>query len=246
MAILWEKRHQKNRYRVTQAGNAIRLYRNHVLHSQWNPKSPLSGKLWDLFLLTSLDIETPICSVLVLGAGGGTVINLVHHFFPQAKVDAVDSDQRHIFIAKNYFKVSKKHCALFHQDARVWLKKHKKAYDLVIDDVFFERDDLACRSVDAHVKWIKALLKHTKKHGVLVINYADNKEWKKARQEIAVKEVLKNYHMGIACHHQCDNKIVHITKNAIAARIIKTKLARFAEDYLRYWQNKTFLYRQIQ
>ena len=42
MAILWQQTIDGNHYEVRTAGGSVRLYRNGVNHSQWNPKRPLS------------------------------------------------------------------------------------------------------------------------------------------------------------------------------------------------------------
>ena len=125
MAVIWEKNQGETNYKVTRAGSAIRLYRNNVLHSQWNPRKPISGKLWDLFLLSSFE-DRKLSRVLVLGAGGGAIVNLIHHYFPKAHVDAIDLDKVHLYVAKKYFKVSNKYCNIVHMEAQRWLKENMR------------------------------------------------------------------------------------------------------------------------
>ncbi len=158
MTVIWKKTKGETKYKVTQAGGAIRLYRNKVLHSQWNSSKPVSGKLWDLFLLSSFTGK-PITRVLVLGAGGGAAINLVHHFFPKCYVDVIDMDKTHLSIARKFFKVSEKYCKLIHDDVENWLKENRNnKYDLIINDVFFESDSIPYRSIQAKELWVEDLL----------------------------------------------------------------------------------------
>ncbi len=74
MALIWQKQNHATDYRVVRAGASIRLYRNGVLHSQWNPRQPVKGNLWELFLLSSLGNEGALKRALVLGLGGGAVV----------------------------------------------------------------------------------------------------------------------------------------------------------------------------
>jgi len=246
MAILWKKTKGGTKYKVTQAGNAIRLYRNNVLHSQWNARKPVSGKLWDLFLLSSLGGERSISKVLVLGAGGGAIINLIHHFFPTCHVDAIDIDETHLYLARKYFKVSKKYCTLTHADVRTWLAANQgEKYDLIIDDVFFESDSTPYRSVQAQAIWVQDLLRRLTKQGSLVINFADKKEWKKSRKELIQGPVAKLYRFAIATHYACDNKIVHISKQMLSGKSIKQNLNNDScRQYMRYLNNGTFTYKK--
>jgi predicted membrane-bound spermidine synthase len=215
MATLWHKSTETDEYRVTRAGHAVRLYRNAVLHSQWNPSKPVSGLLWDLFLLSSLNSD--ITRVLVLGAGGGAVINLVHYFFPHAKIDAVELDKYHIHAARKFFKVNTKFCRVHQDDVTHWVKNSKQQkFDLIIDDVFFEGQGDPYRSVDAHAKWIGSLLKKLTQQGVLVINFADDKEWRESKKQLEKQQYFKGYNFASSRHGRCENRIIHISRQDIS------------------------------
>ena len=189
MSFLWSKKVDQIQYRVTQAGHSLRLYRNGVLHSQWNPAHAVRGSLWDLFLLTSFNPRHDVRRVLVLGAGGGAVINLVHHFFPESQIDAIDSDSTHLYVAKKFFKVDVERCSLIQADASSWLEeKSGREYDLIIDDIFSEVNRVPFRSVSAESGWVKRLLRLLTKDGVLVMNFADQKEWRNCRESLAVEK----------------------------------------------------------
>src|SRR3989344_462699 len=64
---------------------------------------PNIRKLWErAFRAFRLDAVGTIKSILVLGIGGGTVIELLSARFPTAAITAVDVDQTIIDIAKDY------------------------------------------------------------------------------------------------------------------------------------------------
>ena len=247
MAVLWEKSFNNSLYRVTKAGNALRLYRNQVLHSQWNPESPVMGKLWDIFLLCTVAQNHEIKNALVLGAGGGSVINLIHYFYPDAKIDAVDLDKMQLYIAKRFFKVSSANTKLINQNALDWLQnKNLKKYDLIVDDVFFETDNIPFRSIDIKKNWANKLISKLTSRGSLVINFADQKEWKKSRKYIENIAKNKKYNIGVGIQKSCDNRIVFLSKNCLATKTLKNGLMRDkAMSYLKFWKNGMFTYRQL-
>ncbi len=247
MAVIWKKTKGETSYKVTKAGSAVRLYRNNVLHSQWNENNPISGKLWDLFLLSSLNSEKSIDKVLVLGAGGGAVINLIHCLFPKCHVDAIDLDKTHLYVARKYFKVSKKYCRLIHDDVKNWLPNNEnKQYDLIIDDVFFESNNIPYRSVKVQAIWIEKLLKKLTKQGVLVINFADNKEWNKSRKKLANRRLVNQYKFAISSHSTCDNKVVHIAKKQLSKKIIKQRFdSAICQRYMKILNNGKISYKKL-
>ena len=223
MATLWRKTTSSDKYKVTRAGNTVRLYRNGVLHSQWNPIQPVAGHLWDLFLLSSLDKK--ISRVLVLGAGGGTVVNLVHYFFPHAKIDAIELDSHHIYAARRFFKVNSSFCNLHQDDVIHWVKNAKqKRYDLIIDDVFFEGQGQPYRSVDAHAKWIRTLLSKLTTAGVLVINFADSNEWRASKKQLEQQKHFAGFNFASSRHRHCENRIIHISRQDLSIRTVRIRM----------------------
>ena len=248
MALIWQKQNHATDYRVVRAGASIRLYRNGVLHSQWNPRQPVKGNLWELFLLSSLGNEGTLKRVLVLGLGGGAVVKLIHSFFPGAVIDAIELDQTHIRIAKKYFRVNAKNCNLIHSNAIDWMKTFTtKPYDLIIDDVFHEAGQVPFRSIQTNADWIKRLLRRLDKSGTLVINFADKEEWNTCRTQPKVQRLLENYEVGVARHKNCQNRIVHIAARPLSATVIRKSLrSAGAHAYLRNWSAQTFSYRRVQ
>ena len=74
MALVWEKRVGHNHYQVRTHGATVRLYSNGVFHSQWNPRDPLKGSLWELLLLPAFFLpHGQVQRVLLLGVGGGAL-----------------------------------------------------------------------------------------------------------------------------------------------------------------------------
>lgn len=247
MAVLWSKNDNGTNYRVTRAGNTVRLYRNGVLHSQWNPLNPIKGHIWELFLLSSLARNEQVRRVLVLGVGGGAVINLVHHFFGNAYVEAVDLDDQHLSVAKKHFKIDLKRCRLVLDDAKDWaLRQASDQYDLVIDDLFAEKKGIPYRAVKADYAWIDSLLLLLQKTGTLVMNFADKNEWNKSKEKLINKPIHQKYHAGVIQHKNCDNNIIHLSREKLTAEMLRDKLnIDNGYSYLKCWQAGYFSYRSL-
>lgn len=171
MAVIYEKRTSDCLYQVRSAGSSIRLYSNSVLHSQYNPNQVISGAIWDLLLLPAFFKPTAPKKILLLGLGGGALVKMVQHFFPDAQIDCIELDTQHIRIAKRFFKVSD--VSIEQGDAYAFLKKNRKMYDWIIDDVFGHLDGNPSRQESlSEYLYTRSL----KQDGLLSINIIDQVE----------------------------------------------------------------------
>ncbi|MBU0762038.1 MAG: fused MFS/spermidine synthase, partial [Candidatus Altiarchaeota archaeon] len=75
--------------------------------------------------------------ILFLGNGAGVGINYLHSIYPDAEIDVVDIDPMVFEVAKEYFNERQNPNIRFYtDDARMYLKKNEKKYDLIIMDVY--------------------------------------------------------------------------------------------------------------
>lgn len=136
MAILFSKKQKADYFEVRSAGATRRLYSNGVLHSQWNPNRVITGAIWDLLVLPGFFLNSPPKRVLVLGLGGGSVVHMIRHFFPQCVITCVEREPMHIKLARRYFSLPK-NVEVIEGDAYAVLAKQKhKYFDWILDDVF--------------------------------------------------------------------------------------------------------------
>ena len=172
MAVLWQKCVQDTQYEVRTAGHTRRLYTDGVFHSQYNPERPLTHGVWDLLMLPALYYPVgKIRRVLVLGVGGGAVIQLLHHFVEPDDVVGIELDPVHLNIAKRFFGINPKVASLHQADAIQWLRKYKgPGFDMIIDDLFMENDGEPQRVVPLDISWCSLLHKHVTQDGVVVVN----------------------------------------------------------------------------
>ncbi len=178
MAVLWQREQGGTRYEVRSAGHTRRLYANGVLHSQYNPRRPLTGNLWDLLMLPAFFLPPGrIRRVLVLGVGGGAVIRQLQHFVAPERIVGVDKDPVHLAVARRFFGVTGDGVGLIRADARAWLAAYRgPRFDMIIDDLFGDVDGEPRRAIALDEAWSRLLLRRLAPRGVLVANCVSTRE----------------------------------------------------------------------
>eukprot|EP00434_Breviolum_minutum_P014793 symbB.v1.2.013045.t1/scaffold915.1/size152478/7 len=93
------------------------------------------GLVWDALALPVTCVNSRP-SVLILGLGGGTCASALRRLNPQATIVGVELDAEVIRLAKQHFNLDKLNIEVVNQDALHFLRKEKRQFDLIIDDVF--------------------------------------------------------------------------------------------------------------
>ncbi len=173
MAILFEKTVDGVHYKVTQAGQSIRLYSDGVFHSQYNDRTIVSGAVWDLLLLPAFMLPNPPSNSLVLGVGGGAVMRMLAYFIPNISVTGLDLNPIHIQLAKQFFGLNQTQFTLICEDAKTWVSKLNPShqFDLIIDDVFRGDNGDPKRPYAIDPAWLTILLAKLSHNGGLVFNF---------------------------------------------------------------------------
>ncbi len=178
MSIVWERATGGTRYQVRQAGRSMRLYTNGVLHSQYNPGRPLTGSVWDLLFLPAFFYSPGnIRRVLVLGVGGGAVIQLLRRFVQPDSVVGIELNPVHLSVARRFFAVKGKDVQLIKANAVDWIKRYQgPPFDLIIDDLFVDADGEPQRAVFPDQAWVCSLVGCLSREGMIVSNFASRLE----------------------------------------------------------------------
>ncbi len=172
MALLWERRVGDTCYQVRSAGASRRLYTDGIFHSQYNPRRPLSGGVWDLLLLPAFFQPQQVRRVLVLGVGGGAVIRLLREFLAPETIIGIDLDGTHLAIAREFFGVEGEGTTLVQADAERWLADYRGApFDLIIEDLFGGADGEPVRALKANARWFDRLRRPLARDGILAMNF---------------------------------------------------------------------------
>ncbi len=178
MSIVWQKRSRGVDYQVRRAGRSLRLYTNGVFHSQYNPARPVTGSVWDLLLLPAFFFRPgELQRILVLGVGGGAVIQNLRRFVRPQQVTGVELNPVHLSVARRFFGVRGDDVELIEADATDWVRRYRgPAFDLIIDDLFGDVDGEPQRAVHAGREWAGALLGLLSGDGAIVSNFASRLE----------------------------------------------------------------------
>lgn len=178
MSLLWERRVAGTLYQVRQAGRSLRLYSNGVFHSQYNPARPVTGSVWDLLLIPAFFYPPGrLQRILVLGVGGGAVIQQLRRFAAPQSVIGIDLCEVHLSIARRFFGVRGEGVSLQQADAVDWVQRYRgPGFDMIIDDLFAEVDGEPQRAVCADGQWVKALSACLAEGGMIVSNFATRLE----------------------------------------------------------------------
>jgi spermidine synthase len=75
--------------------------------------------------------------ILMIGLGGGAISTYLGRAMPDATIDTVEVDPGVIAAAKKYFGIRETdRVKYFSGDGRVWLKRHARAYDVIVVDAY--------------------------------------------------------------------------------------------------------------
>ena len=178
MALIWQKKAGDTQYEVRSAGRTLRLYTNGVFHTQYNPIHAATGYVWDLLMLPALFYPSShIKRILVLGVGGGAAIHMLRKYVRPVKIEGVELDAVHLQIARRFFDLKGRDVVLHQADAVAWLNQYSgEKFDLIIDDLFMEKDGEPVGVVKPDNAWFNKMLRHLSKQGVIVRNFVSRSE----------------------------------------------------------------------
>ncbi|MEM8501387.1 MAG: hypothetical protein AAF542_25485 [Pseudomonadota bacterium] len=239
MALLWQKTNSNGHYEVRTAGRTVRLYKDGVFHSHYNPNLIVTRGVWDLLVLPALlHPSGSIRNVLMLGVGGGAAIHLLQHFIKPLHVTAIELDEVHLTIAKRFFNVDYHNTDLVHADAIQWVssqaaRKRPPQFDLIIDDLYGEEDGEPQRAIQADANWVRQTGRLLADDGLLVTNFVSHREArdayvsKRARQSRRFKSSYRftnpNFENVIVASSRQHNNRREFNKRLLAQKHLRTE-----------------------
>lgn len=182
MAVIWQTRAEGKTFQLRQAGGSLRLYTDGVFHTQWNPQRPLAGAVWDLLTLPMLHLPPEnVQRVLVLGVGGGAVIRQLQTLCSPTAITGVELSPTHLQLARDHFGCDGPEVTLVEGDAIEWMKQYSgRPFDVIVEDIFCERDGFPERVIEADLTWVKTLCQHLTRKGALVMNFVSEAECRRS------------------------------------------------------------------
>lgn len=228
MALVWSKQSGDQLYEVRRAGQTLRLYTNGVFHSQWHPNRILNGHLWDLLILPAFLIPTnKLDKILVLGVGGGAAIRSMNSLFNIKKIVGIDLDPIHLNIARRFFNCKSDNIDLIHAEASQFVKKDKRKFNYIIEDIFIENPKLkgdAIRALPATLEWFKQLQAKLSKTGILVSNFESRRQLENFLQ-LGIKRKLRFQQILCFESPRYENAIAIFSNSKIKLDDLQSKLA---------------------
>jgi len=203
MSLLWESTSGGTHYSVRKAGHSVRLYSNSVFHSQWNPKRPFAGAVWDCLSLPCLYRPAEQCRrVLLLGLGGGAGVRQLQTLVPFDYLQAIEIDSVHIKIARRWFGVTQSNVEIVHADAIEWLKQYKgEGFDLIIDDLFGHSDKEPLRAQPLNMQWVQKLDSALNPGGTMVVNCIGRAQLLSGAKHFAALGYVQAYRWSLPEYH---------------------------------------------
>ncbi len=137
--VIFETETQYQYVRVVEEGESryLELNEGRAVHSLYRKGSYLTENIWDAYLVTPFAaLATPPKRVAMLGNAAGTTARAYGHYFPRTWFDAVEIDSKLTEIGRRYFDLKNPRMRVYHEDARPFLRRSKKRYDLVAVDAY--------------------------------------------------------------------------------------------------------------
>ncbi|MGJ8654077.1 MAG: spermidine synthase [Opitutaceae bacterium] len=235
MAIVWSQNIEGNHYEVRSAGATLRLYRNGVNHSQWNPNRPLSGSIWDLIALPALyRPEGSIENALILGFGAGTVAAQLRELVSPERIVGIELDPMHLSIADGFFDCAEG-CELVAADAVEWVHETDEVaqFDYILDDLYGEEDGLPVRCAPMDVKWCRRLAELVRPGGMLVFNMVEPRKVPHLPPYKDAKLKKRFPHSMVLKMEGYENRIVAFSEQPLSEECFTEHLRRICKQYPR-------------
>jgi spermidine synthase len=137
--VVWERETEYQYARVVQDASGTRtleLNEGHAVHSEYRPGQWLTGNYWDEMLALTAATGRAPRSVAILGNAAGTTARAIGHYFPRARIDAVEIDPDVTAVGRRLFDLTGPDLHLHTADARTWLRASTRKFDVVLVDAY--------------------------------------------------------------------------------------------------------------
>ena len=160
----------KARIELGQDGEHHELLVDGVSYSTFHPERPWSGYVWDALASALLLAPGPEPTVLLLGCGGGTVLQLASRIRPDARITAVELDPRVLRFARRRFGLGDWGAEIIEGDGVEYLARSRRRFDLVMDDMYGPGEQGLLRPVDDEEQHLRRIAARLSPSGIAVTN----------------------------------------------------------------------------
>jgi len=197
-----------------------RLVIDGTFASWWRPGRVATGSVWDALAAPLLALPPARRrAVLVLGLGGGSAARLVRALAPRARIVGVELDARVVAAARRHFALDRLGVEIVCDDARHFLARERRRFDLVIEDVFIGRGRALHKPDWLPDPGLALAARRLARGGILVSNAID--------EASAVARALRRLlpHALELRFADCDNRIFAASARGLDARRLRRAMA---------------------
>lgn len=136
------KRPARARVRVQESRFGRELIVDETFASFYRPGAVSTGSVWDAIAAPLLALPPQRRrSVLLLGLGGGSAARLVRALAPNSHIVGVEYDAEVVRVARKQLDLDSIGIEIVTDDARAYLGRETRRFDMVIEDVFIGSGD---------------------------------------------------------------------------------------------------------
>ncbi len=151
----------------------------------WHPRCLLTAYYWDALGAGCLLHPKSPTAILVLGLGGGTIVNIIRHLLPKAKITAVEIDSELVDLATRYLHLEKSsNLEIVIGDAYDYLATTRKRFDIVIDDLFLTGTTDVYRPVIDSDRMMNLLTRCSRSEGIVMSNLVTHQDHRNTQIQI--------------------------------------------------------------
>lgn len=162
-----------------------------AVHAFYHHRRFLTGLVWDMLAASALlgTREEPR-SVLMLGLAGGTSLRTLRHLLPACRFTAIDIDGEIVRLARRHMALEQTGVEVVIGDAYAWLRKNRRTFDVVIDDIYLAGRTDVFRPQAMDRRLLADLRLCVAPRGVLAVNLVTGPGHRTTQS--AVRRVLRN------------------------------------------------------
>ena len=138
--VLWEGETEEQYVRVVEERDgdvALELNEGQAVHSLRRPGTYLTDNVWDGYLVAPFaGLGAPPERIAILGNAAGTTARAYGHYFPDTEIDGVEIDAKLTELGERFFDLDNPNLEVFHEDARPWLRRTDRDYDVIMVDAY--------------------------------------------------------------------------------------------------------------
>jgi spermidine synthase len=162
------------RVRVESDRFGKRLIVDETFASLYREESPGTGCVWDALAAPLLALPPGRRRrILLLGLGGGSVARILRALAPEAEIVGVEFDPEVVAVARAHFELDALALELHVEDALAVLRRERRRFDLIVEDVFVGRGDAVHKPDWLPHPGLDLAARRLAKGGLLVSNTLD-------------------------------------------------------------------------